>query len=132
MKNSTVLLFFLLLMLFSCRKESSPQNILLDVQDLSSLQTMVQEGVSLVFFHASWCSLCARQRKEINPIVGDSALSQIQFLEVDYEKNASIVSHYSVQGFPTILIFKEGEIAHTLLGANNKREDLKQLLLQLI
>jgi thioredoxin 1 len=132
MKYPIALLFGLLLLILSCQKEASPQNVLLDVQALTTLQSKVQEGVSLVFFHASWCSLCARQRKEINPIVDDSALTQIQFLEVNYEKQPSIVSHYSVQGFPTILIFKEGEIVHTLLGANNKSDALKELLLQLI
>jgi thioredoxin 1 len=132
MKSLLFSFIIIALAITSCKKESTPDNILLDIQDLTILQNKANEGVTLVFFHATWCSLCARQRKEIQPIVTDIALSQVHFLEVNFEKQPEIIAHYNVQGFPTILLLKEGKVEQTLVGANNKSTDLKQKLLQLL
>ncbi|MFZ1703041.1 MAG: thioredoxin family protein [Saprospiraceae bacterium] len=113
----------------SCKKEeSTTETNLTVISSLTTFEDRVNSGVSLVFFHATWCSICAKQRPEVEGLVGDSELSHVFLGEVDFEKNSAIVQKYNVFGFPTILILKDGVVKHSLTGSSNKKAQLKELL----
>lgn len=133
MKNSILISLFILFQIVGCKKDdvTAENSQLVTIESLTQMQAKTSSGVSLVFFHATWCPLCANQRPHIENLVGDSALSTIFLGQVDFEKHADIVSEYNVFGFPTIVILKDGEIKHTLTGSNNSTAKLKELLLAL-
>lgn len=120
-----------LFLLFSaCSKDSvtAENSDLVNVNSLEDFENRTKTGASLVFFHATWCSLCANQRPKVEALLQDNDLDNVFFGQVDFEKNKPIVDAYNVNGFPTILILKDGVVRHALTGSNNSTAKLKELI----
>jgi thioredoxin 1 len=70
----------------------------------------------LVDYWAEWCGPC----KMIAPALDDSAASYAERLEVakmNIDENPSVPSRYHVRGIPTLMLFKNGEVVATKIGA---------------
>jgi thioredoxin 1 len=121
----------------ACEDDSMPDamddstNALVSITSLQDFQVKSEEGISLFFFHATWCSICADQRPAIEALPEEDELKEMFFGEVDYEQVQEVVTATGVQGFPTIVIFKDGEEQERLTGAGHSVDKLKNLLLEL-
>lgn len=122
---------FVSLLLFSCKNELQI-NAFTEINSVEQYQDYVAEGVKLVFFHSPTCSLCSRQRDEISILFAEEELLTVGFAQVNYLTHPEIFTRENVIGFPTILIFKNGELQHHLTGANNSYDALREKLLLLM
>ena len=75
----------------------------------------------LVDFWAEWCGPC----KQIGPAVeeiGDELAGKLTVAKVDIDDNPETPSKYGVRGIPTLMLFKDGEVAATKVGALPKNK----------
>jgi thioredoxin 1 len=128
MKNLFILLITISTVLISCKKDNSISNILAEVTTTEEYNEAKNEGVSLMFFHATWCSICKEQRPLIEEATKLESLENVFFGQVDYEVNEDIRTADNVTGFPTMLIFKDGLEKERLTGKGHSTEKLELLL----
>ncbi len=72
----------------------------------------------LVDFWAEWCGPC----RMIAPIVHDIAeqRSDIKVCKVNVDNNPQLCNQFGIDSIPTLLLFKNGEVAAKSVGYSNK------------
>lgn len=79
------------------------------------------EGPVLVDFWAPWCGPC----KQVGPVVEELAREysgRARMVKVDVDKNPKISETYGIRSIPTLMVFRDGEVMQTLVGAQSKRD----------
>jgi len=126
-------LMILGILLTSCKKSDADfRSELEDIPNMETFLTKIESGVSLIFFHATWCSKCAAQRPAVEGLLLESSLNTVFIGEVNYERVSDVVSTFGVQGFPTIVLFKDGEEAQRFTGTGHSKEKLQEALIDLL
>ncbi len=80
----------------------------------------------LVDFWAEWCGPC----RMIAPIVEELAADfegRAKVGKVDVDQNSKVAMKYNVRSIPTLLFFKDGEVADQVVGATAKKQLAKKL-----
>ena len=78
----------------------------------------------LVDFWAEWCGPC----KMIAPILddlADSLAGKVTIAKVNVDENPQTPSKYGVHGIPTLMLFKNGQVTATKIGALPKTKLLE-------
>ncbi|MFO7601156.1 MAG: thioredoxin [Candidatus Desulfacyla sp.] len=104
---------------------------LLHVSDADFDKEIVQADMpAMVDFWAEWCGPC----KMVGPTVEALAKEyegKIKIAKMDVDANRETPAKFGIRSIPTLILFKEGKVAHTIVGALPKADiekELKKLL----
>ena len=87
-------------------------------------QAILENELILVDFWADWCGPC----KKMNPILEElSSETGLLIGKLNVDENPGKSQEYSVQSIPTMVLFKDGNPVHTVVGAMPKHKLLKEL-----
>ncbi|MGK2742017.1 thioredoxin TrxA [Tepidicaulis sp. LMO-SS28] len=70
----------------------------------------------LVDFWAEWCAPC----KQIGPALEEIAADlggKLTIAKINIDENPNTPTKYGVRGIPTLMLFKDGQVAATKVGA---------------
>ena len=76
-------------------------------------------GPVLVDFWAEWCGPCKMIGPALEDLAGEFA-GKLTVAKVDIDANPLSPGKFGVRGIPTLLIFKDGKVAATKVGAMPK------------
>lgn len=74
----------------------------------------------LVDFFATWCGPCKRVAPVLDEIATEMA-GKAEVYKVDIDQSQDIAAKYRVSSVPTMILFKDGEPAKKVIGAQPKQ-----------
>ncbi len=94
----------------------------LHVNDSNFDELVLKSGTPvLVDYWAEWCGPC----KMIAPVLDEISQEysgKITVAKLNIDDNPATPSHYGVRGIPTLMLFKDGDIEATKVGALTKSQ----------
>lgn len=84
----------------------------------------------LVDFWAEWCGPCKMIAPVLDEISSENS-DKIKIVKLNVDENPDLARRFEVMSIPTLIVFKDGEIAKRLVGAKNKAgllDDLKDFI----
>lgn len=84
---------------------------------VDEFKEIISEGEVLVDFWAAWCGPC----KAVSPIL-DSISEEmgLKLVKVDVDESNELANEYNLTSIPTMMLFRDGELVQTIIGAHSK------------
>ena len=79
----------------------------------------------LVDFWAPWCGPCRVIAPSLEEIAGER--QDLRVVKLNVDENQQTAARYGVMSIPTLIVFKNGEAAHTIIGALPKKRLVQEL-----
>jgi thioredoxin 1 len=89
-------------------------------------EALKSEVPVVVDFWAEWCGPC----KMVAPTVAqlaDEYSGRVKFCKLNVDQARELASEYGIRSIPTLMIFKDGAVQETMVGARPK-ENIKDFI----
>ena len=80
----------------------------------------------LVDFWAEWCGPCKMIAPVLEEIASDHA-GKLRVGKLNVDENLDIARRFEVLSIPTLILFKDGEPQHRIIGARGKGQLMQEL-----
>ena len=95
---------------------------IIELTDASFEQDVLKSDIPvLVDYWAEWCGPC----KMIAPLLDEVAVDyagKLKVAKLNIDQNSATAPKYGIRGIPTLMLFKNGEVAATKVGALSKTQ----------
>ena len=84
-------------------------------------EVLKSETPVLVDYWAEWCGPC----KSIAPILDEVAKEyegRLKIAKINVDENQQVPAKFGIRGIPTLMLFKDGQLAATKVGALSKAQ----------
>ena len=105
----------------SWRPKTVSENITHVSDDTFESEVLNTEGPVLVDFWAEWCGPC----KMIAPILDEISseyAGKIKIAKLNIDENPNTPPRYGIRGIPTLMLYKNGNVEATKVGAVSKSQ----------
>ncbi len=75
----------------------------------------------LVDFWAPWCGPCRRVSPVVEEIAGERG-EALKVVKMNIDENQETAIKFNIMSIPTLMVFKHGQVAKTVIGAYPKRK----------
>ena len=75
----------------------------------------------LVDYWAEWCGPCKRIAPILDEVAG-TYQGKLQIAKMNVDENREIPAKFGIRGIPTLMLFKDGQLAATKVGAMSKAQ----------
>jgi thioredoxin 1 len=84
-------------------------------------EVLKSSGPVVVDFWAEWCGPCRQIAPALEEIAG-SLNGRVKIVKLNVDENPQTASKYGVMSIPTLMLFKNGELASRQVGAAPKQK----------
>jgi thioredoxin 1 len=92
----------------------------------SNFDDEIKTGVTLVDFWAEWCGPCRRLAPAVDAIATEYD-GRATVAKMNVDENPNVPNRFMIRGIPTLLIFKNGQLADQIIGLVPKEEIARKL-----
>lgn len=85
------------------------------------LEVMESKVPVLVDFYAGWCTPC-RMIMPLLEDISEELAGRAKIARVDVTEETELADKYRILNLPTMLIFRDGVVTDTLVGASGKQQ----------
>jgi len=93
-------------------------------------EVIENEKAVLVDFWAPWCGPCRVIAPSLEEIAAER--EDLEIVKLNVDDNQVTAARYDVMSIPTLILFKNGEAAHKIIGAMPKSRLVQELEPQLV
>lgn len=91
--------------------------------DENNFENETKTGLKLVDFYTTWCKYCQNQ----DIVLKDLSDNGFWIGKLDCDKHPKIAQEYSISGFPSFILFKNGKVEAQFAGYHTKSQLLNRL-----
>jgi thioredoxin 1 len=78
------------------------------------------KGVVMVDFFAEWCGPCKMLSPLLEELDSANTDSSVKYLKIDVDANQELAASFGIMSIPTVLLFRDGELAGQKVGVAGK------------
>jgi thioredoxin 1 len=94
------------------------------VSDASFEKDVLQSSEPvLVDFFADWCGPCKAMAPALEQVAAEMK-GKVKIVKLDVDANPAVTQKYRIQAMPTLMIFKDGQVAAQRVGALVQKKQL--------
>ena len=88
-------------------------------------EVLESERPVLVDFWAPWCGPCRIVAPHLEELAGER--EDLRIVKLNVDDNPQTAATYNVMSIPTLLLFKNGQVAHQIIGALPKSRLVQEI-----